>query len=67
MVAGLLFVVGTVALLFVAYVGAINVAAAFGDDSGDWSQALFAIIPAAVLGVGAFVARSRVVRRGRRP
>jgi len=65
--AGLLFVVGTLAWLFVAYVGAVNLAAALGDDPGDWSQALFAIIPAAALGVGAFFVRYRLVRRGRRP
>lgn len=60
MLGGALFVVGTLAGLFVVYVVAINVAAALRDEGGDWTQSLFAVIPAVVIGVAAFALRARV-------
>ena len=60
MVRAVLFVIGTLAGLFVVYVLAINLSAAARGESGDWTQALFAVVPATLIGVAALVLRSRL-------
>lgn len=60
MLRAILFVIGTLAGLFVVYVLAINLAAAVRGEAGDWTQALFAIVPAALIAVGALALRSRL-------
>lgn len=59
-----LFVLGTLAALFVVYVVWINIAASLDGDGGDWTQSLFAIIPAAIAAVAAFTLRAILGRRG---
>lgn len=57
-VRGVLFVIGTLAWLFVVYVLAVNLAAAVRGEAGDWTQALFAVVPAAAIGIGVLMVRS---------
>lgn len=59
-VRAVLFVIGTLAGLLVVYVVAINVAAAARNEGGDWTQSLFAVVPAVVIAVGAFGLRARL-------
>jgi hypothetical protein len=58
-----LFVIVTLAGLFITYVLFINLAAAFGEDGAEWGQAVLVILPAAVVGVGGAVLRRWLGRR----